>query len=198
MDAALTLSQLPNLLPVLFELMQTGALVDGAVSLAQELLAAGPDLFVLTDVTGLHRIVPSLPPRALSLFCRTLAALFSKPEPPSSSPLPPPECVPPNLCPSCANRGLLVDIPGLLPRIVALLRSPAPPRRLWPAHHLYSPHGPIRYSDIPDDTWTSLRRPLHPRVQRRSGPHGWARPRSAGARPVGGRRRRRRQQQQQR
>jgi hypothetical protein len=157
--AAASLSQSRTLLPVLFELMQTSLLVDGAVSLAQELLAAGPDLFVLEEVTHLARLVPALPPRALALFCRTIAALFSKPEPPSSSPLPPPECVPPNLCAACANRGLLVDIPGLLPRIVQLLRAEGPPRRLWPAQHLYSPNGPIRYSEIPDDTWTSLRQP---------------------------------------
>ena len=78
----------------------------------------------------LDDIVKSLDPRALSLFCRTIAALFSKPEPPSTSSLPPPECVPPNLCSACANRALLVEIPMLLPRVVALLKARDPPRRL--------------------------------------------------------------------
>ena len=48
---ATALAQQRGLLPCLFELMQTSILVDGAVSLAQELLAAGPDLFVLSDVS---------------------------------------------------------------------------------------------------------------------------------------------------
>jgi len=55
-----------------------------------------------------------------------VASLFSKPEPPldplslpgASPSLPPPECVPPNLCATCANRNLLIDLPGLLPKMV--------------------------------------------------------------------------------
>uniref|UniRef100_A0A7S2WD35 Uncharacterized protein n=2 Tax=Rhizochromulina marina TaxID=1034831 RepID=A0A7S2WD35_9STRA len=131
-DEASCLSQQPFLLPQLFVLMQHPAVLDGAVSLAQELLAAGPDFFALDNVMHLGLVVESLPPRALALFCRTVAALFSKPEPPSTSNLPPPECVPPNLCAACTNRAALLTIAGFLPKVLVLLDSPVPPRGLWP------------------------------------------------------------------
>ena len=161
--AAVALAQVPSLLPRLFVFMEREAVLDNAVALTQELFAAGPDLFSLESVLCLDGIVKSLDPRALSLFCRTIAALFSKPEPPSISSLPPPECVPPNLCSACANRALLVEIPMLLPRVVALLKARDPPRRLWPGQQLVtiSPHGigSMLHSSEQDDTWDSFTAP---------------------------------------
>ena len=100
-------------------------------------------------MAALPGLVTRLPPRGLALFARTMASLFSKPEPPldaSRQPgldphLPPPECVPPHLCAACANRQLLCDVPHLAPKLVQLLRSPRPPRKLWPARHLFLPTG---------------------------------------------------------
>mmetsp|Transcript_35490 Transcript_35490/g.47914 ORF Transcript_35490/g.47914 Transcript_35490/m.47914 type:complete len:926 (-) Transcript_35490:162-2939(-) len=158
--AAASLTMLPQLLPRLFELMGMDDTLDGAVSLAQELLATGAELFSLSTVQDLALLVQGLQPRALSLFCRTMATLFSKPEPGPALSLPPPECVPPHLCAACANRALLVEMPHFLPRMLTLLKSSDPPRRLWPTRHLIvgNPSAHM-HEPTPNDTWETLTTP---------------------------------------
>lgn len=67
-------------------------------------------------------------------------------------------CVAPHVCAACANRNLLIDLPGLLAKLVLLLRSTAPPRRLWPAQHYYLPNGHVVAADARDDDWASFAR----------------------------------------
>ena len=60
------------------------------------------------------------------------------------------------MCAACANRAVLVDIPGLLAKLVLLLRSKCPPKRLWPAMHYYLPSGNVIAADQGDDDWLSF------------------------------------------
>ena len=120
-----------SLLALLFRLMAHKQLVDGALTLAQELLAIGPDVFPLASVPQLPELLESLTPRGLSLVGRALAVLLAKAAEDGADGLPAPECTPPNLCASCANNSLLLEVPSLLPRIVALLKLRSPPPGLW-------------------------------------------------------------------
>lgn len=119
------------LLSLLFRLMAHKQLVDAALTLAQELLAIGPDVFPLAAVPQLPELLTSLTPRGLSLVGRALAVLLAKAAEDSADGLPAPECTPPHLCASCANNTLLLNVPNLLARVVALLRLRSPPPGLW-------------------------------------------------------------------
>ena len=119
------------LLALLFQLMAHKQLVDAALTLAQELLAIGPQVFPLSAVHKLPELLTSLTPRGLSLVGRALAVLLAKAAEDGMDGLPAPECTPPNLCASCANNTMLLEVPELLPRIVALLRLRSPPPGLW-------------------------------------------------------------------
>jgi len=119
------------LLALLFQLMGDKQTVDAALTLAQELLAVGLDIFPLSCVHALPELLAGLSPRGLSLVGRALAVLLAKSAEQSMDGIPAPECVAPDLCASCANNQLLLAMPCLLPRIVALLRLRAPPPGLW-------------------------------------------------------------------
>lgn len=119
------------LLALLFRLMGDKHTVDAALTLAQELLAVGPDIFPLSAVPQLPQLLFSLSPRGLSLVGRALAVLLAKAAEQTMDGVPAPECVAPDLCASCANNHMLLAIPSLLPRIIALLRLRAPPPGLW-------------------------------------------------------------------
>lgn len=119
------------LLALLFRLLTDKRLVDAALTLAQELLAVGPAVFPLASIPGLPDLLGSLSPRSLALAGRALAVLLARAaEATLAEGLPEPECVPPELCASCANNQLLLETPKLLERIVLLLRI-APPVGLW-------------------------------------------------------------------
>ena len=66
------------LIALLFQLMQHKPLVDAALTLAQELLAVGPDIFPLAAVEDLAPLLSGLTPRGLSLVGRALAVLLAK------------------------------------------------------------------------------------------------------------------------
>jgi len=129
-QAEVLASQRP-LLALLFQLMGEKHTVDAALTLAQELLAVGLDIFPLSYVHALPELLASLSPRGLSLVGRALAVLLAKSAEQTMDGIPAPECVAPDLCASCANNQLLLSMPCLLPRIVALLRLRAPPPGLW-------------------------------------------------------------------
>jgi hypothetical protein len=94
-------------------------------------LAVGPAVFPLASIPGLPALLGSLSPRSLALAGRALAVLLARAaEATLAEGLPEPECVPPELCASCANNQLLLETPRLLERIVLLLRI-APPVGLW-------------------------------------------------------------------
>jgi hypothetical protein len=128
---AKTVSQHPRTLPLLFTLMGQKESIHRALTLALKLLSAIDDCFPLSDVNGFSHIISSLSPHNLAIVCRALAVLLSKPLEQSMEGLPPPECVPPNLCTKCKNNQLLVLLPDLLPRIVHLLSMPSPPNSLF-------------------------------------------------------------------
>eukprot|EP00965_Chrysotila_dentata_P245948 6206867-Pleurochrysis_carterae.AAC.1 len=107
------------------------ATVDAALTLAQELLAVGLDIFPLSSVDAMPELIGSLSPRGLSLFGRALAVLLAKSAEQTMDGIPAPECVAPDLCASCANNQMLLCMPSLLERIVALLTLRAPPPGLW-------------------------------------------------------------------
>lgn len=132
-----------SLVALLFELMAEKKLVDVALTLAQELLSVGRHVFPLQELPELPRLLSSLSPRGLSLVGRAIAVLLAKAaeevdEVPGAPP--PPECVPPDLCASCRNNRLLLELPELLPRVVALLRLAAPPAGL--SGHMLAQLGP--------------------------------------------------------
>lgn len=120
-----------SLLALLFRLMGQRELVDASLTLAQELLAIGPEIFPLSCVPQLPALLTSLSPRLLALVGRALAVLLAKAAEDPMEGLPAPECVAPNLCASCSNNQLLLAVPELLPRIVGLLRLRTPPPGLW-------------------------------------------------------------------
>eukprot|EP01052_Picozoa_sp_SAG31_P018638 SAG31_NODE_1328_length_8747_cov_11.561474_3_plen_216_part_00 len=113
------------------------------------LLSAGDDLLPLSSIEELPLIVESLTPRGLALFCRALAGIFSKNDEPGPDGMPPPECIPPDLCTVCQNRALLLAIEPLIPRVVRLLAIGSPPRWLCPMPNqtLQADHG---------DSWATL------------------------------------------
>ena len=117
------------------------------------LLSAGDDLLALSTVPDLPLIVESLTPRGLALFCRALAGIFSKNDEPGPDGMPPPECIPPDLCTVCQNRALLLSIEPLIPRVVRLLAVGPPPRWLCPM-----PNQPARDAAAPQlgDSWATL------------------------------------------
>ncbi|KAL3912601.1 MAG: hypothetical protein SGPRY_008281, partial [Prymnesium sp.] len=119
------------LMSLLFRLMGDKHTVDAALTLAQELLAVGRDIFPLSSVPNLPQLLVSLSPRSLALVGRALAVLLAKAAERSTDGVPAPECVAPDLCASCANNQMLLAIPSLLSRIIALLRLKAPPPGLW-------------------------------------------------------------------
>uniref|UniRef100_A0A7S4BXM2 Uncharacterized protein n=1 Tax=Chrysotila carterae TaxID=13221 RepID=A0A7S4BXM2_CHRCT len=129
-QAEVLASQRP-LLALLFNLMGDKATVDAALTLAQELLAVGLDIFPLSSVDAMPELIGSLSPRGLSLFGRALAVLLAKSAEQTMDGIPAPECVAPDLCASCANNQMLLCMPSLLERIVALLTLRAPPPGLW-------------------------------------------------------------------
>ena len=152
------------LLALLFRLMAHSELVDASLTLLQELLAVGIDIFPLAQVEALPALLESLSPRGLSLVARALAVLLAKAAEDTGGEggLPPPECVPPDLCASCANNAALLEVPNLLPRIVSLLRLKLPPPGLWghmlsqlPLPNLH-PHLPSRASLAADDEWDGM------------------------------------------
>ena len=120
-----------SLLALLFRLMGHKELVDASLTLAQELLAIGPEVFPLSCVPQLPELLTSLSPRGLALVGRALAVLLAKAAEDPMEGLPAPECVAPALCASCANNQLLLAVPELLPRVVGLLRLRTPPPGLW-------------------------------------------------------------------
>ncbi len=149
-----------DLVALLFRLMGDKRTVDNALTLAQELLAVGPDVFPLDADPSLVPLIESLLPRGLALVGRALAVLLAKSAEQSTEGVPAPECVAPDLCASCANNKLLVGIPSLLPRIVALLRLKAPPPGLGGHMLAQFPHGlGIFHSayDEPECEWEQLR-----------------------------------------
>ena len=114
----------------LFNFMRHPELLEWSLGL---LLAAGDELFPLSTVDNLPGLVDSLTPKGLALFCRALAGIFSKSDDQAGfDGLPPPECVPPNLCTVCVNRAILLDIHALIPRIVKLLDVKVAPAWLCP------------------------------------------------------------------
>ena len=114
----------------LFNFMRHPELVECSLGL---LLAAGDELFPLSSVDNLPGLVNSLTPKGLALFCRALAGIFSKGDDQASfDGLPPPECVPPNLCTVCVNRAILLDVNVLIPRIIRLLDVRTAPAWLCP------------------------------------------------------------------
>jgi len=119
------------LIALLFRLMGEKQTVDAALTLAQELLAVGPDIFPLSAVPQLPQLLASLSPRGLSLVGRALAVLLAKAAEQTMDGVPAPECVAPELCASCANNQMLLAIPSLLSRIIKLLKLRAPPPGLW-------------------------------------------------------------------
>jgi hypothetical protein len=123
-------SQRP-LLATLFTLMGNRATVDASLTLAQELLSVGHDVFPLSAVPNLPQLIADLSPRGLSLVGRALAVLLAKSAEQTPPGVPAPDCVPPDLCDSCANNAALLAMPVLLERIVALLALKAPPDGLW-------------------------------------------------------------------
>ena len=99
------------LLVLLFRLMAERSTVDAALTLAQELLAVGPDIFPLSCVAALPRLLEGLSPSGLSLVGRALAVLLAKAAEQTMDGVPAPECVAPDLCASCANNQLLLSVP---------------------------------------------------------------------------------------
>ena len=148
------------LLALLFRLLTDKRLVDAALTLAQELLAVGPAVFPLASIPGLPALLGSLSPRSLALAGRALAVLLARAaEATLAEGLPEPECVPPELCASCANNQLLLETPRLLERIVTLLRMRAPPVGLWghvfwghliPGHLLIQPPEALGMREPPE------------------------------------------------
>ena len=113
---------------------------------------------------ALPALLESFSPRGLSLVGRALAVLLAKAAEDTGGEggLPPLECVPPDLCASCANNAALLEVPNLLPRIVSLLRLKLPPPGLWghmlsqlPLPNLH-PHLPSRASLAADDEWDGM------------------------------------------
>lgn len=151
----------------LFSYMRHPQLLEWSLGL---MLAAGDELFPLTDVDGMEELVEGLSPKGLALFCRALAGIFSRnDEQPLPDGLPPQECIPPNLCTVCVNRALLLGISCLIPRVVRLLRLDAPPAWLCPVPHasnrvdagtLYTPHPPCRPGTLTSWFPSSPRPPL--------------------------------------
>jgi hypothetical protein len=141
------LTQVDGVLQQLFGLMRFSDLIDSALGL---LLSAGNDVVSLTTVDGLPGIVQSLSPRGLALFCRALAGIFSKNDEPGDADMPPPECIPPNLCTVCLNREVLLKIELLLPRVVRLLAVGPPPHWLCPM-----PNQPNHMANL-GDSWATL------------------------------------------
>ena len=83
----------------------------------------------------------------MALFCRALASIFSKNDEAALDGVPPPECIPPNLCVVCVNRALLLEIDTFVPRVIRLLDVKRPPTWLCP----------IPQADEPElDTWEGL------------------------------------------
>ena len=78
------------LIAMLFQLMQYKQLADTVLTLAQELLAVGPEVFPLSAVERLPELLTSLTPRGLTLVGRALAVLLAKAaeEPPTAFPRP--------------------------------------------------------------------------------------------------------------
>ena len=72
------LSTQRQLLALLFRLMGEKLTVDAALTLAQELLAVGAEIFPLSTVPQLPQLLVSLSPRGLSLVGRALAVLLAK------------------------------------------------------------------------------------------------------------------------
>lgn len=141
-----------HLLATLFVLMGDRQVVDSALTLAQELLSVGPDVFPLSTVPHLPELISKLSPRGLSLMGRALAVLLAKSAEQTMDGVPAPECVPPDLCASCANNAALLAMPKLLERIVALLRLKSPPPGLW-GHMLAQLHSaPGLMSGWPEET----------------------------------------------
>ena len=82
------------LIAMLFQLMQYKQLADTVLTLAQELLAVGPEVFPLSAVERLPELLTSLTPRGLTLVGRALAVLLAKAAEEPLDGLPTPECVP--------------------------------------------------------------------------------------------------------
>jgi len=89
------LASLPGFIPRLFELMASQFTIDGALTLAQELLATMDDVFQLTKVPQLPELVASLRPRGFALLCRALTVILSKTGEQAPDRPPAPECEPP-------------------------------------------------------------------------------------------------------
>lgn len=136
-------SQQP-LLATLFTLMGKRATVDASLTLAQELLSVGRDVFPLSVVPNLPGLIAGLSPRGLSLVGRALAVLLAKSAEATLAGVPAPDCAPPDLCDSCANNAALLAMPTLLERIVALLSLKAPPDGLWGHMLAQLPGSPVR------------------------------------------------------
>jgi hypothetical protein len=82
-------------------------------------------------VAALPSLLEQLSPSGLSLVGRALAVLLAKAAEQSMDGVPAPECVPPDLCASCANNQLLLEVLHL-PRspCVTVLVVPATPTML--------------------------------------------------------------------
>ena len=138
-----SLSRSRGFMQNLFNTMRYPALLDWSLGL---LLAAG-DQFPLESVDDLPGLISSLTPKGLALFCRALASIFSKNDEAALDGVPPPECIPPNLCVVCVNRALLLEIDTFVPRVIRLLDVKRPPSWLCP----------IPQPDEPElDTWEGL------------------------------------------
>ena len=75
----------------------------------------GPEIFPLASVAALPSLLEQLSPAGLSLVGRALAVLLAKAAEQSMDGVPAPECVAPDLCASCANNQLLLEVPCLEP-----------------------------------------------------------------------------------
>jgi len=154
------------LVAALFALMGDRRTVDAALTLAQELLSVGADVFPLSAVPNFSELIRGLSPRGLSLMGRALAVLLAKTAEQNQDGVPAPECVPPELCASCANNAVLLALPQLLERIVRLLQTEAPPAGLWD-HMLTASQLPnVLLAGWPGDElgWDQLGDPAIPRV----------------------------------
>jgi hypothetical protein len=154
--------------------------MDMLMTLMQEIFASTKDAVRLSTLRSLPLVIQNFTPRQLSMFNRVVAVLCSKTSEDHRGLLPPPECVPPDLCATCCNSNFLVsEIECFIPRLVLLLTSELPAKGVLNSQLVSASDHSHTFEDESDDAsniidqWKKLKNQIGGELDS-SAPNAWS------------------------